>query len=289
MYLLNLSFRPWRKSPYSQIFTAVAVGILLFLSSFLVWMQRGLNPVIQRLQDEQVITAYLDPALNAQGVNDVADSIRTSVGAHAEVELVHADRFINHIKGDYPELARELEDLGSEMQTVIPQYVSISGLLPSGTLGEVKGIRGVQSAETSMDRFKNVIGAFRALKWIATLLTIGLGIALMTGLVHLGKMNSYLHCDSSSLMKLMGASQTALCMPGLISGILVGLLGGLIASLGWLTLGMSMTRYVRSLSPLLQSMSPSAQSFAWFLLLGGLFSGMISGLSGATQAGTRSQ
>ena len=205
MYLLKLSLRPWRRSPYSQVFTSIAVGVLLFLAGFLYWMQGSLAPVIDRLQNEQVITAYLDPALDAKDEPKIVDSIRMTVGAHPEVELVQPDKFIGHLRGEYPELARELEDLGSEMQTVIPRYVSISGILPANTVGEIRQIQGVQSAESSTDRFQNVIGAFRALKWIATMLTLGLALALTTGLIHLGRTNAYLHQETSLAASLHGS------------------------------------------------------------------------------------
>jgi cell division protein FtsX len=282
MYLLKLSLRPWRRSPFSQVFTSVAVGTLLFLAGFLFWMQRSLAPVIDRLQNEQVITAYLDPALDPKDESQVVDTIRTAVGAHAQadIELVQSDQFVNHLRGDYPDLARELEDLGSEMQTIIPRYVSISGVLPAKILGAVKEVRGVQTAESSTDRFQNVIGAFRALKWIATLLTLGLGLALTTGLIHLGRTNAYLHQESSALMKLMGASQGVLRTPGLVSGFLVGLLGGALAAGGWLSLGVSMTHHVRSLTPMLRYMPESHSEFAIALMVVGVVLGTFSGVLG---------
>ena len=282
MYLLKLSLRPWRRSPYSQVFTSFAVGILLFLASFLFWMQRSLGPVIDRLQNEQVITAYLDPALDPKDEAQVVDTIRTTIGAHAQadIELVQSDQFINHLRGDYPDLARELEDLGSEMQTVIPRYVSISGVLPLKTLSAVKEVRGVQAAESSTDRFQNVIGAFRALKWIATLLTLGLGLALTTGLIHLGRTNAYLHQESSALMKLMGASQGVLRTPGLVSGFLVGLLGGALAAISWVSVGVTMTHHVRSLTPMLRYMPESHSGFALALVAVGVAIGSFSGVLG---------
>ena len=284
MYLLKLSLRPWRRSPYSQVFTAVAVGVLLFLAGFLYWMQGSLHPVIDRLENEQVITAYLDPSLDTKDeprvLGAVRDEIRVNLGAHAEVDLVQSDQFISHIRAEYPDLAHELEDLGSEMQTVIPRYISISGILPANTVGEIRQIQGIQSAESSTDRFQNVVGAFRALRWIATLLTLGLALALTTGLIHLGRTNAYLHQDASSLLSLMGASRGALRTPGLLAGFLVGTLGGACAAIAWTSVGISMTHHVRSLSPMLRYMTPSSTGFALALLVAGAVLGALSGVLG---------
>lgn len=277
MYLLKLSLRPWRRSPYSQVFTSLAVGVLLFLASFLFWMQRSLAPVVDRLQHEQVITAYLDSSVDKPGETIMVDTIRTTVGAHAEVEMVQPEQFVNHLRADYPELSRELEDLGPEMSSIVPRYVSITGILPDQTLETVRGVPGIQSAESSKDRFQSVIGAFRALKWVANFLTLGLFLALITGLIHLGRTNSYLQQDAFSLMKLMGASKSALRWPGVIAGGFVGLAGGALAGLSWLSAGIWMAKHLQSLSPMLRYMSGLQPGFGALIALMGLMMGAFSG------------
>jgi len=278
MYLLKLSLRPWRRSPYSQVFTSLAVGVLRFLASFLFWMQRSLSPVVDRLQHEQVITAYLDSAVDKTAETMMVDTIRTAVGAHAEVEMVQPEQFVNHLRTDYPELSRELEDLGPEMSSVVPRYVSITGILPDQTLESVRGVPGIQSAESSKDRFQSVIGAFRALKWVANFLTFGLFLALITGLIHLGRTNSYLQQVAFSLMKLMGASKAALRWPGVIAGGFVGVAGGALAALAWISAGIWMAKHLQTLSPMLRYMSALQPGFAFAMLILGMTMGSFSGL-----------
>jgi len=279
MYVLKLSLRPWRRSPYSQAFTSIAVGVLLFLASFLFWMQWGLAPVIDRLQHEQVITAYLDPSADAATESQIVDTIRTELGAHAEVEMVKPEKFIEHLKGDYPDLSRELEDLGPELSTVVPRYVSVSGILPDSSLGYVRALQGVQAAESSTDRFQSVIGAFRALKWVAGLLTLGLGLALVTGLIHLGRTNAYLQQDAFAWMKLMGAGRNELRVPSLLSGLIVGLIGGVLASLVWISAGEWMANHIRALSPVLRYMTGLQPAHASFLVAFGVLFGALSGVA----------
>jgi cell division protein FtsX len=288
MYVLKLSLRPWRRSPYSQVFTSLAVGILLFLASFLFWMQRSLSPVIDRLQHEQVITAYIDPSIEKSGETAIIDTIREEIGAHAELEMVQPEQFIDHLRGDYPELSRELEDLGPELSSVVPRYVSVTGILPDSALKSVRSVHGVQSAESSADRFQTVIGAFRALKWVATFLTFGLVLALVTGLIHLGRTNAYLQQDALSLMKLMGATRGALRAPGVLSGSIVGLLGGGLAALSWVTAGIWMAQHVRSLSPMLKYMSTIQPGAATVLVLLGIILGGFSGAASTPQRSGRS-
>src|SRR4051812_16105159 len=190
MYLLRLGLRPWKVATVSQLISSAAVGLLLCLCGFLYWLQSGLNPLLGRMQSEQVITAYLSPELEEHEQGKVIDSIRTSLGAHAEVKYVEPSQFLGNIKTSFPELARELEGLGSELPTVIPRFISISGYFNDGAVDKVRSVKGIESAETSKDRLKQIIGAFQALRWMARLLAGGLCLALLTGLVHLARMNS---------------------------------------------------------------------------------------------------
>jgi cell division protein FtsX len=287
MYLLKLAWRPWRIAPLSQIFSAIAVGFLLLLVGFLFWMQHGLKSVLTRLHREQVVTAYIDSSVNLQDENKLVDAIRMTLGAQTttEVKLVNAPQFIQELKNQYPDLGRELEDLGPEMNQVIPRFVSVSGILPDSILERIKSIPGVESAESSKDRFHHIIGAFSTLRWVVRVLIGGVCLALLTGLIHLSRMNAFLHRDALVLLRFWGAGNGVLASPGMISGLFVGLLGGLIAWLGWLTVGVWFVRHVRSFSSILKGMPPvHAQLSVSLLLLGGavgLIAGVLGSLSGS--------
>lgn len=286
MYLLKLAMRPWRLALMSQLFSALAVGFLLLMVGFLFWMQKGLHSVLSRLHGEQVITAYIERNVEAKNEAKIVDSIRVSLGSQttADIKWVSVPQFIQTLKGPYPELGRELEDLGHEINDVVPRYVSITGMLPEEAVDKIKVLPGIEKAESSKDRNRQVIGAFSTLRWIVRVLMGGVALALLTGLIHLSRMNAYLHRDALSLLKSWGASRSVLSAPGLISGCSVGALGGVIAAVGWVSFGVSLTHHVKSFSTLLKWM-PAAQSSFSILLLGiGIFVGAIAGGLGTLSA-----
>lgn len=283
MLLLKLAFRPWRITPFSQLFSGMAVGFLLLLSGLLFWMQHGLRPVIQRLRQEQVITAYLAPTVEPGSEGRVIDEIRLALGSHAErseIRLVPESEFIAHIKARYPELGKELEDLGPETGSIVPRYVTVSGLLIDQAADQIRAIPGVESADSSKDRYQHVLGAFKALRWVAELLVGGLALALLTGLIHLARNNAYIHRDAIALMRLLGGGGGALQAPGIVSGLLVGVFGGGVAAGGWLTAGEWLTRHVRHLSPILRDMPAATSGFALALFASGALLGLLAGLFG---------
>lgn len=285
MFLLKLALRPWRQAPLSQMFTAFAVGLLLLLIGFLFWMERGLRPVLVRLQNEQVVTAYLDPSMEKKDEARIVDTIRTSVGAHAEVRMVDTRGFLGELKEHYPELSRELEDLGTEMNSIIPRYVTIAGMLGPNAGDQIKAVPGIEGVDSSKDRYQHIVGAFSALRWVAKLLIIGLCVALFTGLIHLAKMNSQLHQEAIALMRLWGAGAFSLRAPALLSGLWVGLLGGGVACVGWIVAGRWLGLQIRTLSPMLGEM-PQPSPFLGAALLGaGILIGALAGTIGESRGG----
>jgi len=288
LYLLKLALRPWRMALWSQLFSALAVGVLLLLIAFLFWMQQGLKTVITQMQEEQVMTAYLDPSLDQSAEEKVLKSVQVLLGSEGgegsggalEIQLVGHSQFIDRLKKSYLDLARQVEDLSQDAPQIIPRYITISGILPTFAVEKIKEIRGIESVESSKDRYHHIVGAFSVLRWIARMLVAGICFALITGLIHLSRMNSYLQSDALALLKLWGAGVQTLTYPGVVSGSLVGLLGGVLAAVGWATLGVWFSTHIRAISTLLRELPQFSSPLALFLLLLGVFIGAFAGLFG---------
>jgi cell division protein FtsX len=271
----------------NQLVSAFAVGILLLLGGGLMWMRMGLAPVVERLTSEEVITAYIDPSVGHEKENEIIDQIKTSLGAEPEsysLKLVTAPEFAEHLKDKYPDLYHELEDLGTEMQGIVPRYVSIAGVLPENSLEHVRDVTGVESAESSKNRYRHSVGAFIALRKVSGFLAFGIALALLTGLVHLARSNALLHQDSLKLLKLWGANDWVLNAPGILSATSVGLLGGAIAFLGWVMGAQGILKAVRVLSPLFEFMPQATAGTGFLLLFLGALLGLLAGALGRNSA-----
>lgn len=287
MYLLNLSLRPWKMAPFSQLLSAVAVGFLLILSCSLFWMQTSLKPLISKLKAEQVVTIYLSNLGPQQTEAQWIDKIQMNLGSHsqAEVKYVGISDFISLIHQQYPSLARELEDLGQEVQQVVPRYISIAGILSTSAVEALKKMPGIENIESSQDRYHHIVGAFSVLRWIAKILIVGVCFALLVGMVHLSRINAHLHRDVLKLLRYWGAGRWTLMLPGVIAGASVGFLGGLLAGLAWVSLGKVFIFYVQSLSEMFTLLPETQTPFAWILVLTGTLLGVLSGMLGRSSGG----
>jgi hypothetical protein len=173
------------------------------------------------------------------------------------------------------------------MHSVIPRYVSIAGFLDDAALERIMAVAGVESAETSKNRHKHTIAAFTALRWVSRLLALGMAVALLTGLIHLARMNAFLHSEALALLRLWGAGELTLRAPGALTALLVGLIGGTLACVGWLAGSQWLVSQVRELSPMLREMAPATANFGFALMAAGIVSGALAGAFTSTSYGSR--
>ena len=277
MYLLKLAMRPWKVAPISQTVTIFAVGFLLFLSGFLLSLQQGLRPLIARLHNEQVITAYIDSASSPKEEERIVDTLKTQLGAKAQISVFTSNNFIDEIRNEYPELSRELEDLGGEVTTIVPRYVSVSGFLPDTALASVKSVSGIESAESSINRYSHIVGAFKTLHWLVGLLSLGLCFSLLAGLIQLSKINSFVQADALSILRLWGAGHLTLKMPRILTSLTSGGLGGLVAGVAWLLAAPWLNFRVKALSPMFADIQLPQLQLAIALFLIGVVLGLLAG------------
>ena len=281
MFILKLALRPWRQSPFNQIFSFFSLGVLLFFGSFLFWIQDSMGPVISQLQTDQVWTAYLKPSVLRKDEDHVVDSIKIALGAAAvrdtEVQLTTMDQFVDQLKVQYPDLVQELLNVGTDAEQIIPRYVTIAGSLPKALYPVIKALPEIENVATSEHRFKHTIGAFITIRWIVRLLFLGLTLVALVGLMHLARLHQIHFSETLSLLKLWGASGVTLKLPALISGLVIGVLGGLFAAITWSILGGTLVTHVKSFSPVFKTMShPITLGFGVLIL--GIILGALSSL-----------
>lgn len=280
MVLIRLALRPWRLSFLGQLLTTLTAAVLLFIMGFLIWMEKGLGPVVQQLQSDQVVTAYLSPRVPEIDEKKIVDSVRLSVGAatRVSIEFVGVKAYLQELEKTYPQLKEDLISLGGDLSSLIPRHISIAGHLPQGVSRAIERLPGIESTESSGDRFNHVVSAFQTLQWVGRILIVGLIIALITLMVHLMRMNVHHLKECLNLLKLLGADSFSLRFPRLAGGILVGVLSGLIAAIAWVGVGGTLTEKIQALSPVMAEMQVPSASIAWILLAVGVGIGFASGV-----------
>jgi len=277
----------------SQLFSSFVVGFLVLLCGFLFFLERGLKPVVDRLQGEEVITAWLQPEVPSGDEQALLEQVRSAVlkamparsSRNLDIRFTQSAQFLDGIGKTYPELRRQIEDLVGAGGDLVPRYITLSGVFGDRVLAAIQEVKGIEQAETSRNRHAHVVGAYRALRWVVRLLVAGLALALVTGLIHLARMNAHLHRDALSVLRLWGAGPWVLRVPALFSGAMVGLIGGMASFVGWGAGSSWLAKNIRSLSPMLQELRFPGVEAAAGLLVAGVLIGVIAGSAGTWSAG----
>lgn len=270
LLLIKLTTGALRSTPVTHVLGALSSGALLFLLGALGWAHQALVPVSERLQQDQVLTVYLDASVKSGEEAPFVDRIRQSVGAHAvrvdDLKFVDASAFLDEVRPQSPDLAERLLDLTPDLSSLVPRYVSVSGRFPESIGDRVRGLPGVDAVETSHHRFRAISGSVEMLLWILRILGAGVACALFFVLLQQARMIASALSESARLMRGLGASAGAIVFPRTFASLLLGSLSGLIAAVAWLSAARPAVQQIRELSPVFHVIAAPSAIWAFGLL-----------------------
>lgn len=277
MYRLKLALRPWRIAPASQWLASLTLGTLLFIFSFLWWFSEGLGPIVNRLSSDQVVTAYVaDSAEESSG--RIVDEIKTQVGSTAvRIEYVDSARFLTELEKSYPDLAREVASLGNDSKQIAPQYVSIRGSLSATQLEGLKKIPGVESVDSSIERFQPIQESLVATRWITRAFLAAVLVGLLTLLLIMARLNHPVHAEAFRLIEQLGGTRLQAKFPQVANQTLLGIAGGGFAAVAWLASQPWIVEKIHAFSPYLRELPPAPPTAAVAMVAVGAVFGWLTG------------
>jgi cell division protein FtsX len=232
--ILKLAWRPWKLLPWTQISGVLTAGFLLTLLYLSTWAQLELAPIITKLENEKIVTVYAQSELPVHEEETWVDTIRLSVGssvAHSfETEFIGITEFLQQLEAVDPTLTEQLLSLGSELKDVVPRYVTLSGAFLASDVEKIKKLPSVQSVVHSHVAGQRGGEALQSLRVGLQGTIAGLAAVFVVLMVWLVRMNSHLQMEVIRLLRLWGGSGVLMRLPGFISTLMIGLLGGLIAA-----------------------------------------------------------
>ncbi|MBI4925502.1 MAG: hypothetical protein HY843_06210 [Bdellovibrio sp.] len=234
MLLLKLSIQPWKKFPFTYMFAACALAFLISIFSFLFWFERHLNPLIQKLRTEQVITAYLDNSIDQNNQPKIIDTIKTMLGSQViQIKPTTQDEFLKEMQGAYPDLVQEIDALSIDKNKIIPQFISIYGYFQKQTIEKLKLVSGIELIETSKIYNPQEPEGFMTLVRFIKISLVSLFLMLCLWLILMTKFLTFAIKSSYAFLRLSGGGVFFLKIPLFLSSLWIGLLGTIISSFFW--------------------------------------------------------
>lgn len=228
MGVLKIALRPWKKSPILFSFATLGTSGLVAILAMAFLMDSHLKKKAHELSLEQVLTVYVNPAQADRVISEIEDTIEQPVGAQAvakpiEMKSFTSEEFKKDLEKNYPDLYRQIQDLGPEGDAMVPRFISLSGEIPSSVTDKVSQISGVEQIDTSEERHKETLSAISAFRKAGALGVAALFLACALLLMQVGRYQSEVLAPVTKLFSQWGASSFKQNLPILISSALFSL------------------------------------------------------------------
>lgn len=230
MVLIRLGLRPWRETFFGQVAGSMVLGLILFCASMLMWFEGSARQSVARMRGESLVLAYLNTETSAEEDKRTFEALKKSLGKEAQsIEYMDTQRTLEAISKSNPEIAREIEGMGADAQSVIPKHIRIKGdLTPAEWQAHLDRITvsqsGITRVEFSKNRNLHILGAFESLAWILRALTAGMAIVFVIVALQVSRSQKNQISESIELLRLWGASRWATTMPYLASHFIMALI-----------------------------------------------------------------
>lgn len=287
MFLLKLSLRPLKREPIHQVLSALSLAFLSFLFAFLFWFQDVLSPVIDKLRNQQILTVYLKPELTETQRETLQDTIRSTVSsisspsASKDLEMVYVSsgQFLEHLGNENPELKKELALLGADVLQMVPRYFSLGGVFSEDSAGKIQTLAGVEAVDSSSQRYGPLLASLKTIQWVVRVLLLGVLAGLVTGYIHIARLNGHLLVDAVGVLRSWGAGVFTLRAPSFLSSLWIGLLASSVSVVAWVSLHLWMGQYLQNVFPGLSGMASTDWTFGFKLFGVGIFLAAVGGIS----------
>ncbi|MBD3236631.1 MAG: FtsX-like permease family protein [Candidatus Eisenbacteria bacterium] len=242
-----------RRSPAASVAAVTAVGAVLFVLLLLMLLSQNILALSERLRERKGLSVFLDPQLDQTQVSALRERF-AGFGEIAEVRLVTRDEALRGIE----------EELGSPGLAEVVGENPLPDVLLVTPAPHAADARELDVLAREFEAYPGVDDVLYGERWVRAL-DHGLGVvrranALTGGLATLAivlvlgntlRLLVLMREEQLAIMKVIGATDAFVRAPFVMAGILLCLIGGLVA-LGFLRVGFEVSR---SLMPGLQFLS----------------------------------
>ncbi len=271
--------RPWRYAPIGHIGAIVGLAFLIFCVALAGTLDRGLRPLIRHIAHEQTFVAMLS---HSEGGEKEVERVAKPLGA-STFETMKAKEFTTLFERQMPDLVHEMQDLGEDLEKVLPRMVLIHGSFEhtDALVRALTALPGIESVESLDIESQSRTQGLEALAIMVRFLGIGLALLSLIILIHCARIHAFFFADTQMLAELSGASLFARSYPSLLSSLVLGGAAGLLAAGAWSLVGAMLLQALHLIWADLAGLTPNVPYLAGALAGIGMLLGVLSGFFGS--------
>jgi len=225
-YLIREGFRGI-KTHKLMSFASVAViaACLLIMGSFSL-VSVNINSLIKNLEQENEVVAFIDESLTEEQAQSLYDSI-VAVDNVASAEFVSKETAMSNFMEDYDETLMEGIDSSVFRNRFVVHLTDIS--LMSQTRDALAQVPGVAKVNAHIDYANGFITVRNIISVVSLILIVILVIVSFFIMSNTIKLATFSRRNEIAIMKMVGATNGFIRIPFVVEGLVLGILGGLIA------------------------------------------------------------
>jgi|LSQX01.3.fsa_nt_gb cell division transport system permease protein len=213
----------------SYIFSFIGTVLVLFIFGLAVSGWRISDQFVDMLQQEAEISAYFEENINIPEAEKLVDFIKTIDGVWDAryVGTDEAHHRMEEILGDEASILELFEQ--NPFEAFIEVRIDLDKM--DNVLEQLKYLKGIDYVRDNRDILEQLQGIAQALEVLVYLIIAAVSITTMVLISHMIRQAIYQNKEHIYTLRLLGAPNRFIGFPYLLVGMLLTLLGGILASI----------------------------------------------------------
>ena len=258
----------------------ITMACLIIMGSFGLLVV-NINEMIADLESENEVVAFIDENLTEEEARAIEPLIE-AVPNVADAQFMSRAEAMENFQEDYdPELFDSLDESVFRHRYII-QLTDIS--LMSQTEADLENVDGVAKVNAHLDYAQGFITARNIVSIVSLALIIILIVVSFFIMTNTVKLATFTRREEIAIMRMVGASNGFIRCPFIVEGLVLGILGGLLAFIiEWGLYSLLLNRVMGGVTSTLITLVPFS-AVMWPLLIAFLGVGILVGVFGGSSA-----
>ena len=203
----------------------IIVACLLIMGSFSL-VAVNINSLIKELENQNEVVAFVDEDYSEQQAEALQDDIE-KVDNVSSVEFVSRDTAMKNFMSDYSQDLMEGIDQSTFRDRFVVHLKDISQM--AQTQKALEGVNGIVKVNAHLDYANGFITVRNIVSAVSLVLIIILVIVSFFIMSNTIKLATFSRREEIAIMRMVGATNGFIRLPFVVEGLVLGILGGLIA------------------------------------------------------------
>lgn len=227
-YFLKESGRIIRLNLLSNIFTVIGTGLILFLLGLVITGADIGNRLVVMLNDEAEVNGYFSQEVTSEEMDVIAVKIGNMDGVRS-TRIVDEDEAKSRMEEILGEEAKILELFSDNpFEAFIEIRINVDAM--DAVINNVKNTDGIEYVRDNKEVLEKIQDITYALRILGYLMIFAVGITTLIILSQMIRQGIYNNKDQINTLKLLGSPGAFIGFPYVLTGVILTLLGGMIAA-----------------------------------------------------------